>query len=65
MKTYRVYIEFTSPAFVVADTEEDAIAEAFDRLIGTELYEADITTADETPDDENYIDNYEDNEWIE
>jgi len=71
MKTYRVDIEFTHPAYVIAESEEDAIAAAFDRLIGAELYEADITTADEMPDDENYIDNYEeyedyeDDEWIE
>lgn len=65
MKTYRVDIEFTSPAYVVADTEEDAIAEAFDRLIGTELYETDITAVSEMSDDEDYMDNYEDNEWIE
>ena len=61
MKTYRVDIEFTSPAYVVADTEEDAIAEAFDRL----LYETDITAVSEMSDDEDYMDNYEDNEWIE
>ena len=40
MKTYRVDIEFTSPAYVVADTEEDAIQDALDTLIESERYEA-------------------------
>lgn len=65
MKTYRVDIEFTHPAYVIAESEEDAIAAAFDRLIGTELYETDITAVSEMSDDEDYMDNYEDNEWIE
>ena len=43
MKTYRVDIEFISPAFVVADTEEDAIQDAFDKLIESERYEATVS----------------------
>ena len=43
MKTYRVDIEFTSPAFVVADTEEDAIQDALDKLIESERYEATVS----------------------
>ena len=43
MKTYKVEIEFTSPAFVVADTEEDAIQDAFDKLIESEMYETTVS----------------------
>mgnify|MGYP000574680070 CR=1 FL=1 len=58
MKTYRVDIEFTSPAFVVADTEEDAIQDALDKLIESERYEAIVS--EEVYEDDDYE---EDEEW--